>query len=197
MVEFAKLFGVYDTTDEHQLEILAEQLAARRFDLSGVTLALVGELGAGKTTFVRYFLRALGVAERVSSPSFVLEQIYHLPKVEKVAQSNSGSAGTSEVGPRQISHWDLYRVSGLPEELQDPAQAGELRLVEWAERGGEQFIKSCGAVIWFSYQSLFEPTIEGATHDGDRAGELLLLKRQVVISSGMDFLRGRFGELGK
>jgi tRNA threonylcarbamoyladenosine biosynthesis protein TsaE len=69
-------------------------------------LYLSGELGAGKTTFARGFLRALGVTEPVRSPTYMLLELYPL-------------------GPLTLLHVDLYR-------LRDPAEIESLGLREWA-----------------------------------------------------------------
>ena len=86
----------------------------------GDVVLVSGELGAGKTTFVRGAARALGVTEPVTSPTFVVGHLY--------------DAG--------VAHLDLYRLAGpaeLPElSLQAPA-AHEVWLVEWPERGGDDF----------------------------------------------------------
>lgn len=90
--------------------------AVRRGDV--VTLS--GELGAGKTTFARGFLRALGHEGEVPSPSFAIVQPY-------------------EAVDPPVWHVDLYRLES-PDELQelglDTAEDGVL-LVEWPERAGE------------------------------------------------------------
>jgi len=85
----------------------------------GDVVLVSGELGAGKTTFVRGALRALGVTEAVTSPTFVVGQLY------------DGTAGP-------LAHLDLYRLEGLQDE--DPglldAYFGPdiVTFVEWPER---------------------------------------------------------------
>ncbi len=83
-------------------------------------LLLGGDLGAGKTTFARGLLRALGVTRPVRSPSYGLLELY-------------------EAGHWQVLHVDLYRLLD-PEELENLGlrdyHAGRtLWLVEWPERG--------------------------------------------------------------
>jgi tRNA threonylcarbamoyladenosine biosynthesis protein TsaE len=96
-----------------------EEAAARlaRHVRSGDLLLLEGEMGAGKTTFVRGLARGLGVTGDVMSPTFQLVRVYR--------------------GPVQLAHVDLYRLpdsSDLAElgldELLDEGAA----VVEWGER---------------------------------------------------------------
>lgn len=97
---------------------LAQRLAPAL--LEGGVVFLRGELGAGKTTFARALLRALGVGERVKSPTYSLLERYM-------------------VNGRDAFHLDLYRIADAGElewlgldELDAP---GTLVLVEWPERG--------------------------------------------------------------
>jgi tRNA threonylcarbamoyladenosine biosynthesis protein TsaE len=83
-------------------------------------IELSGDLGAGKTTLARGFLRACGVQGPVRSPTYTLVETYI-------------------AGARTFVHLDLYRLSE-PSELEnlglrDWAGAGCLWLIEWPERG--------------------------------------------------------------
>jgi tRNA threonylcarbamoyl adenosine modification protein YjeE len=85
--------------------------------VGGSVIGLSGDLGAGKTTLVRYLVEALGgSADDVSSPSYTLEYQYSLA---------SGLL---------IEHWDLYRVSELPDELMEAPSDTTIRLIEWPEQ---------------------------------------------------------------
>lgn len=84
-------------------------------------LYLQGELGTGKTTFARGFLRALGVDAAVRSPTYTLLELYSAPSLTVV-------------------HLDLYRLQEAHEleslGLREWARPAHLWLVEWAEKGG-------------------------------------------------------------
>ena len=99
-----------------------EELAARlaRRLTAGDVVAVSGDLGAGKTTFVRGAARALGVTDPVTSPTFTIGHRYEAPV--------------------PVAHLDLYRISGLdPQEWGDlePYFDGTIAFVEWPEHGGD------------------------------------------------------------
>jgi tRNA threonylcarbamoyladenosine biosynthesis protein TsaE len=82
---------------------------------------LRGDLGAGKTTFARAYVHALGFAGYVKSPSYGLLEIY-------------------QAGGQTVLHLDLYRIED-PEELEylairDQFDSAAVLLVEWPDRGG-------------------------------------------------------------
>ena len=104
--------------DEARLVVLAARLApAVR---AGGTIYLHGDLGAGKTTFARALLQALGVGARIKSPTYSLRESYRVDGYD-------------------VHHLDLYRIAD-PGELEwlglgEIADGTSLVLVEWPERG--------------------------------------------------------------
>jgi tRNA threonylcarbamoyladenosine biosynthesis protein TsaE len=109
----------WELPDEDATRALGTQLAGA-LD-SGLVIYLRGELGAGKTSFARALLSALGVGERIKSPTYSLVEGY-------LAQDG-----------RPAWHLDLYRIAdpGELEWLGLDALADPLAvvLVEWPERG--------------------------------------------------------------
>lgn len=85
-------------------------------------IVLSGEVGAGKTTFVRAAAKTLGVEERVTSPTYQLARRYE---------------GMTDSGPVGINHLDLYRLEGIEDrdvlELDDYVDCRAITFVEWAD----------------------------------------------------------------
>jgi tRNA threonylcarbamoyladenosine biosynthesis protein TsaE len=87
---------------------LARELSA------GDVVLVSGELGAGKTTFVRGACRALGVSANVTSPTFTIGQLY--------------------AGSPDVAHMDLYRLDGAePGLLEDYLTPDRIGFLEWPE----------------------------------------------------------------
>lgn len=107
--------SAFRTNSAADTEAAGAELAAQ-LRLGDVVL-VTGELGAGKTTFVRGALRALGVAEPVVSPTFTIGRRY------------SGNGGLP------ISHLDLYRLADMDAEdpglLDDYLTPDAIAFVEW------------------------------------------------------------------
>lgn len=106
--------SILETSEPEQTEALGAELAAT---LAPGDLVLVrGDLGAGKTTFVRGAARALGVSDPVTSPTFSIGHRY------------AGNGVT-------VSHLDLYRLKDLAQEepdlLADYIGPGRIAFVEW------------------------------------------------------------------
>jgi tRNA threonylcarbamoyladenosine biosynthesis protein TsaE len=116
---------VVHTLTAEETEAFGARLASARpgrHDLFGV-IYLTGDLGAGKTTLTRGFLRALGVSGAVRSPTYTLLEVY-------------------EVGALTAVHLDLYRLRDPSEldnlGLREWARAGHIWLIEWPERGSDR-----------------------------------------------------------
>jgi tRNA threonylcarbamoyladenosine biosynthesis protein TsaE len=106
-----------ETASPAETEALAARLAGRL--AAGDIVLVSGELGSGKTTFVRGACRALGVTAAVTSPSFTIARRYD--------------------GAIAISHLDLYRLGDLDDEdpalLVDELAGDRIAFVEWPEVG--------------------------------------------------------------
>lgn len=90
-------------------------------------LTLSGELGAGKTTFVRSLGETLGVAEHITSPTFVLMKTYPLSGVE-----SQGFSTLVHVDAYRLKDGEELETLGLSDYLHNPHC---LILLEWPERG--------------------------------------------------------------
>ena len=116
--------SVVETNDPLETEALGAELAAVLRD--GDVVLIRGELGSGKTTFVRGAARALGVSDPITSPTFSIGHRY------KAAQTT-------------VSHLDLYRLAdGLQAEdpglLDDYLGPGRIAFVEWPIRDSAELL---------------------------------------------------------
>lgn len=114
----ADAMPVIELPNEAATAAFAARLAA--VTAAGDIIALKGDLGAGKTSLARAFIRARGGGEEVPSPTFTLVQVY-------------------DVRPTAIWHFDLYRLNA-PEEAWElgieDAFSDAVSLIEWPERLG-------------------------------------------------------------
>ncbi|MDA7950486.1 MAG: tRNA (adenosine(37)-N6)-threonylcarbamoyltransferase complex ATPase subunit type 1 TsaE [Pirellulaceae bacterium] len=107
-----------------ETEQLATSLATvltepKEAPVQGITIALSGTLGAGKTQFVKFLAKALHVpSDQITSPTFVLAQTYH--------------------GSRKLVHLDTYRLRDEEEFLElgveEFFESEAIVLIEWAEK---------------------------------------------------------------
>lgn len=114
--------STHTTKSDLETEQVAASLA--RTLHGGAVIALSGELGAGKTTFVKGLARGFGVAEMVTSPTFVIMSIYPF---------------SLERQTRFLCHIDCYRLSSPEELIGTGAQeyigrADTVTAIEWPER---------------------------------------------------------------
>ena len=112
--------AVFRSKSESETEAIGEAFARGLPD--GAVVAMYGELGAGKTAFVRGMARGMGIDCRVSSPTFTIVNEYP--------------------GKRELIHFDMYRLSAR----------GAVCAVEWSENVSDAFfgdeipvrIEKCG-----------------------------------------------------
>ena len=112
---------VYITNSEAETEALGASIAETL--PNGSVLAFYGELGSGKTAFVRGMARGMGIKALVNSPTFTIVNEY--------------------IGPRSLFHFDMYRL-GSADELydigwEDYLSRGGVCAVEWSENVEEAF----------------------------------------------------------
>lgn len=108
-------------------------------------LCLTGDLGAGKTTFVKALAAELGIEDTVTSPTFVIEQVYDLARDQAF---------------RRLIHIDAYRLEsgeelktlGWEEQRDDP---GNLIVVEWAGQVREVMPEDA---MWLQFEVVNETT---------------------------------------
>ncbi len=108
----------FKTTNLEDTEFLAKAFASL-IDENGLFVTLTGDIGAGKTQFIRYVLNFLDIKEKITSPSFVILNEYK-----------------SSICP--IYHFDLYRLEhkglkSIVEELRQYSKQNVLTFIEWAE----------------------------------------------------------------
>lgn len=121
-----------NSTDE--TKELAKQIATNL--AVGDIIALYGDLGSGKTTFTRYLVEALGIKDRVQSPTFIVHRIY-------------------KGNDLKVNHFDLYRLTtkedildmGFEETLKEDA----ITLVEWPQIIEDYFPKDKTKKMYFEY----------------------------------------------
>ena len=115
----------YLTTSEKQTFALGKKFA--RGLKGGEIIGLIGDLGAGKTVFVKGLASGLGIKNRITSPTFVLMKIYRIAK-SKLQNSNS-----------KLVHIDAYRLKSGKEILSTGAEEyfnkpGSVVIIEWADK---------------------------------------------------------------
>ena len=116
----------YVSNSPAETEALGAALAGRL--KPGAVVAFSGDLGAGKTAFVRGLARGLGIPERVTSPTFTIVNEY-------------------EGGRLPLFHFDMYRLSSSDELFdigwEDYLERGGVCAVEWSENVSDALEGDC------------------------------------------------------
>ena len=135
----------YITKNEKETEELGAKFAKNL--PGGTVIAMYGDLGAGKTAFVRGMAKGMGLTCRVTSPTFTIVNEY--------------------LGDRELIHFDMYRLQNADELFdigwEDYLSRGAICAVEWSENVRDAFT---GDEITLTIEKLDDSTrkitIEGA-----------------------------------
>jgi tRNA threonylcarbamoyladenosine biosynthesis protein TsaE len=110
---------------------LSREILKLKPNKKAAVIGLIGELGSGKTVFAKGFAEGLGIKKIITSPTFILEKVYELPKKH-----------------RHFIHIDAYRLE-KPKDLIDLGFKNLIRdpkniiLIEWADRVKNILPKNC------------------------------------------------------
>ena len=104
----------YTSRNEIDTMELAENIESEKFP--GMIICLDGELGSGKTVFVKGFAKSLGITENITSPTFNIVKEY-------------------ESGEMKLNHMDVYRIEDTDESIafNDYFKGDGVTIIEWAE----------------------------------------------------------------
>ena len=104
----------YTSRNENDTMELAENIESEKFP--GMIICLDGELGSGKTVFVKGFAKSLGITENITSPTFNIVKEY-------------------ESGEMKLNHMDVYRIEDTDETIafNDYFKGNGVTIIEWAE----------------------------------------------------------------
>lgn len=162
--------GVFEVNSVEETWELARRFASEL--KPGDVVCLEGDLGAGKTTFTQGLAAALGVAGRVTSPTFCLVQEHRGKIVEspnnRIIESGKGHAisahsphlshsairqiDNSIISPLLLVHMDLYRLHNEDDVLaigwEDYLAEGAILVVEWPERAGSLIPSSAKHIVF-------------------------------------------------
>ncbi|MDO8461000.1 MAG: tRNA (adenosine(37)-N6)-threonylcarbamoyltransferase complex ATPase subunit type 1 TsaE [bacterium] len=137
---------IYNSNSLEKTQKIAEKFAHSL--KKGSIIALYGDLGSGKTTFVQGLAKGLGIKRRIISPTFVLVRQYKIKDQKSKIKTMVRQAHHPEQSRRTdqnskfFYHIDLYRISnekeieglGIKELMSDPQN---IVAIEWAEKMGK------------------------------------------------------------
>jgi tRNA threonylcarbamoyladenosine biosynthesis protein TsaE len=136
-----------------RLSSVAEKLLTKlvlTVEQRGAFVALHGDLGSGKTAFVKEVAKALGIKEDIISPTFILKKEYEVPLLEI----------------EKLIHVDAYRLTSKEESkvllLEEDKQAKNIVFIEWPEHLEE---RKWDAILRFNYVSEDIRRIEILIHE--------------------------------
>lgn len=149
------------TSPDMMVDVAKAVLSKIASSSSGSVVGLQGDLGAGKTTFMKALLSVVGVVENVSSPTFVIRKSYPVPV-----------GGVLPEKFTHVAHVDAYRLNDHNDVystgIQNDADRGDVLLfIEWPERLGEQLYshKNFLGTVYFEHSSETVRTVRFETKE--------------------------------
>ena len=133
---------IFNNLQEFQNYLISSGFCGLEFSDSNCIFLLYGDIGHGKTTFVRDFVSSLGDFKSidVTSPTFNIVHEY------KSKDYQSKDYQSKDYQSRSIFHFDLYRINPTIEKLQEiglfSALDADFTFIEWSEKLQESFVNS-------------------------------------------------------
>jgi tRNA threonylcarbamoyladenosine biosynthesis protein TsaE len=139
------------TNNYRETQELGEKFAAKL--KNGGTVALFGNLGSGKTTFVQGLARGLGIKGRIISPTFIIVRKYEVKAKSKKPVKDEARQRRQKA--KSFYHIDLYRIEsekdlqglGIEEIINDPTN---IIAIEWPEKI-EKILPEKRLSLYFKY----------------------------------------------
>ena len=168
--EFMTMFLTLRLENEQATEQLAHKFV--RVLHAGDLVFLSGDLGAGKTTFTRHLIRALGLDTRVKSPTYTLLESYDLPE---------------SAPARTVHHFDLYRLSD-PREwysagFEETLNEDSIVVIEWADKAQGALSKPDWRIHLTHDEPQDEPDSNVPSADASEESTFFDVPRFVVIEA--------------
>ena len=154
---------IYNSNSLEETQKIAEKFASSL--KKGSVIALYGDLGSGKTTFVQGLAKGLGIKKRIISPTFIIVRSYKIKNRDVILASEASPESKNDPGQARMTdgslsifyHIDLYRlenkgqIEGLGiKELMSDSQ--NIIAIEWAEKI-KQMLPKKRVDIYFEYLS--------------------------------------------
>ena len=131
-IEEKEIKRIVHLNSEEDTEKFGEEIAEEL--KGGGTLALIGNLGAGKTTLTKYIAKGLGISKMITSPTFTIVNEYHQEKDSCQDGKEPCQDGKERI---DLYHVDAYRLEGAEAAfdigLEEYFEEGNICIIEWAD----------------------------------------------------------------
>jgi tRNA threonylcarbamoyladenosine biosynthesis protein TsaE len=148
------LTETYQTSSSDETKKLGREIGEslsratlKNLKLNGpIVLALQGDLGAGKTTFIQGFMKGLGSKKRVTSPTFILMRRHKVGGATKTTKTPKPFSNVFHIDAYRLKKPEQFGVLGLEDILKDPRN---IVLIEWPEQAKKLIPKNA---LWLKFE---------------------------------------------